>query len=146
MFYSDVCVLYTCRKLYWTTGIQLLRSSLDGENVEILHVSQCSARYIGLSGNKLFYNQDPCGRFEGIQYIDLDTGNVNILVQERGYYNDVTAFGDTVYWSSFGRIYSVPLSGGPTSEVLRNYDHGVAQFRGLTVVHPSLQPLPEASE
>jgi hypothetical protein len=139
--FFDLAVDPVNEKLYWTTGNQIIRSSLDGENIDIIHDSSCPARYIGLGGGRLFWSREFCGRFEGIRSIDLSTAERRTIVEKRGHYNDVAMFGDTVYWSSFGRIYSAPASGeGPTSVVLSNYDHGVAQFRGLVVVHPSLQP------
>ena len=131
--------LYLCRKLYWTSGNKLLQSTLSGDNITVLYSSSCFLRYIHLN-TKLYWTQERCSS-EGVRSLDLRTLQVSVIEDSRGYYNDVAVYGDTAYWTGLARVHSSEISGsGPVNELLFISSYGGALFRGISVVHPDLQP------
>ena len=130
------------RHLYWTSGDKLLRSSLSGENVEVLHTSQCYMRYLTLNTN-LYWTQERCSSHsvEGVYSLDLSTHHQRVIASGSGEYGDVAVYRGTAYWTGEGRVYSAPITGAATeNELLYICNYGKNRFRGITVVHPDLQP------
>ena len=129
-----------CRKLYWTSGTQLVGASLNGENVQLVRKLDCYSRYISLSEQTLYWTQDRCSS-EGVRSLDLLTSEVGIIAEGFDYFNDVAVFEDTAFWTGFARISSAPVSGeGDPSVLLENFSNGLSLFRGARVVHSNLQP------
>ena len=118
------------RKLYWTTGSSLVRSSLSGENVEVLFNPLCHTQYLGLTNTDLYWI---CGEVLSLnltsrQVTVIPTGNTST------FYADVTAYEDMVYWTSLGRVYSAPVTGDEGVTELLHIPSIVTNFRGIVIV------------
>ena len=129
--------------LYWTTGSRIVRSSLSGENAEILFSPSCNTRYLGLSTN-LYWTQSCSGSEESVHCLNLTTLQQTLIVTNNNsntFYSDVTAYEDTVYWTLLGRVNSAPVIGDNiTISQLLYIPTVFTYFRGIVVVHPGIQP------
>ena len=66
---------------------------------------------------------------------------MSVIENSSGYYGDVAVYGDTAYWTGLARVHSKATTGiGPVNQLLFISSYGGALFRGITVVHPDLQP------
>ena len=119
----------------------MLQSTLSGSNIEVLYSSSCYIRYIHLN-TELYWTQEYCSS-EGVRSLDLSTDQVSTIVDASGYYSDVAVYGDTVYWTGLARVHSLDTSGSGSTvnELYYVPSYGGALFRGITVVHPDLQPV-----
>ena len=135
--------LYYYRKLYWTSGDKLLQSTLSGNNVQSINVlyssSSCDLRYIYLN-TKLYWTQEGCSS-EGVRFLDVSTLQVTVIEDSSGNYGDVAVYGGTAYWTGLARVHSKATAGtGPVNQLLFTPSYSGTLFRGITVVHPNLQP------
>ena len=141
--FSFKCIVYCIlpsRYLYWTTGSQLRRSSLTGQNVETVFSVSCA--YALFLNTKLYWTER-CTAQESVRSLDLSTLQESVIVESSDVdaYFGVAVYEDVVYWTGNARVYSAPVTGGGSiTELLYISSYGGAQFRGITVVHPDLQP------
>ena len=79
-------------------------------------------------------------QLESIRYLNLTTLQEFTIIESSNVDADhgVTVYEDTVYWTGFTRVYSTPITGGGNQTEL----HYMSNWwgRGITVVHPDLQP------
>ena len=106
--------------------------------------ASCVVSYLTLVNNYLYWTQDFCTS-EGVYSLDLTSSPLQQTVIASGgvnaYYSGVTAYQGTAYWTALGRVNSAPAAGGgSTTELLYITSYGGTSFRGITVVHPDLQP------
>ena len=118
------------RKLYWTTGSSLVRSSLSGENVEVLFNPLCYTQYLGLTNTDLYWicSEVLSLNLTSRQVTGIPTGNTST------FYADVTAYEDMVYWTSLGRVHSAPVTGDEGVTELLHIPSIVSNFRGIVIV------------
>ena len=121
--------------------MRLVQSTLTGQNVEVLFTPSCCPNYIYLNVN-LYWTQEFCSS-GGIFSLDLTTMQMTVIVEGNTdiFYNDVTAYKDTVYWTGLDRVYSAPITGGNITEVVtEDTTSFTSNYLGMVVVHPDLQP------
>ena len=109
--------------------------------MEVLLSGACYSR--GLALNVMLYFTDRCSAQESIRSLNLTTLQESVIIESSDVDADhgVTVYEDTVYWTGNARVYSTPITGGGSqTELLHITSYGGAQFRGITVVHPDLQP------
>ena len=109
--------------------------------MEVLFSGACYSR--GLALNVMLYFTDRCSAQESIRSLNLTTLQESVIIESSNVDADhgVTVYEDTVYWTGNARVYSTPITGGGSqTELLHITSYGGAQFRGITVVHPDLQP------
>ena len=116
--------------------------------MEELFSGACYSR--GLALNVKLYFTDRCfsDQLESIESLNLTTLQESTIIKSSDVDADhgVTVYEDTVYWTGNARVYSTPITGGGSqTELLHITSYGGAQFRGITVVHPDLQPSPPDS-
>ena len=119
-----------------------MRSSLSGENAEVLSSPSCHTRYLGLRSNALYWVED-CGSVESVHSLDLSTLQEDspiVTTHDNSFYSDVTSYGEAVYWTGLGRVYSAPGAPGSSPTELLHISSIATSFRGIVVVHPDLQP------
>ena len=100
---------------------------------------------LGLALNVMLYFTDICfsDQLESVRSLNLTTLQESVIIESSNVDADsgVTVYEDTVYWTGNARVYSTPITGGGSqTELLHITSYGGAQFRGITVVHPDLQP------
>ena len=107
-------------------------------------VFSVSCAYALALNTKLYWTEG-CASQESVHSLDLSTLQETVIVESSDVdaYFGVAVYEDTVYWTGNARVYSTPVAGGGNiTELLYISSYGGAQFRGITVVHPDLQPDP----
>ena len=134
--YLLLCIFH--RKLYSVDG-QLYVYDLGTQSLQPPRSLACPARHLShIENRKLFYS---CPS-DGVYRLDLDTFNSDPIYDDadRRPFGDVTSYmnDDQVFWAREGCIYSKKVSGGPVTQLPHCFTREIV--KGLTVVHPSLQP------
>ena len=96
-----------------------------------------------LTLNTKLYWTERCTAEESVHCLDLSTLQESVIVESSDVdaYFGVAVYEDVVYWTGNARVYSASVTGGGSiTELLYISSYGGAQFRGITVVHPDLQP------
>ena len=107
------------------------------ENIAPVYEGFCFINFIDLN-QKLYWTQQFCS-LSGVFSFDLSSRQQTAILSRRnGYYNGITAYNGEVYWTGLGRISSTH------GELIPPFSRGVALFKGLKIVHPSLQPTQQA--
>ena len=109
--------------------------------------SHCGIEHLALN-TKLYWTQYCLGstpQTTSVHSLDISPLQETVIIERNNtIFSGVAVYGDTLYWSGRGSVYSAPVNGGGiTTELFYISTYGVAESGGMAVVHPDLQPDPE---